>query len=283
MPRQKRALTNLSQQVAEKYYTAQEAQKRLGMTRDMFNHHVKQGTIKKHNIVGSHGYYLRKEIDLLAEKIEYTLLTADDSVLEYRVATLDDLDTLNRMAYLNFGDLSETPERKAARRRFLEVNPFSTWVLTNYGNIVASIDFVPLKHEAILEFREGKRGWTFPNEMIEQFEPGRTLECIIIDMMTTTTAYKAQKTRYASILLREFGGQTLVEWANMGINIITVDACGGFENGRRLLDSAGFTHTGTKNHSREMYHLDISQSELRPLRSYKEALAKWKQLHGTQD
>src|ERR1051326_8143748 len=145
MPRQRRVLTNLSAQVAEKYYTAQEAQGRLGMTRDMFNHHVKQGTIKRHTLVGSHGYYLRAEIDAMAEKIEYALLVADIPVLEYHFATVDDLDALNRMAYLNFGELSRSPERVAARRRYLEINPQSTVVLYNYHALVASLDLVPLK------------------------------------------------------------------------------------------------------------------------------------------
>lgn len=275
MPRQRRVLTNLSQQVAEKYYTAQEAQRRLGMTRDMFNHHVKQGSIKKHILVGSHGYYLRAQIDALAEKVEYALITADEPVLEYRFATQEDLESLNRMAYLNFGELSRSPERIAARKRFLEANPQSTLVLTNYGLPVASIDLVPLTHRAILEFREGKRGWHFPNEDIEQFEPGHRLECIIIDMMTTTNAPRSRREYYASRLLRELG-RRLVEWGEKGVDIKSVDACGGFEDGKRILQHAGFVNIGIKDNGREMYMLDVDQSELRPLEAYKAALAEWK-------
>jgi hypothetical protein len=268
----KKSLENLSVQVAEQYYTAQEAQKRLGMTKDMFNHHVKQGAIKKTTFVGAHGYYLKAEIDALAEKIEYTLLTAEIPSLEYRSATFSDLDTLNRMAYLNFGELSRSPERVAARRRFLEANPDSTYVLLNYNTVVASLDIVPLKHEAVLEFREGKRGWHFPNEMIEQFEPGHRLECIIIDMMATTNAPLTKREYYASTLLRRFGTQTLVEWGKRAIDIATVDACGGFEQGKRILSNAGFISLGVKNGVREIYHLDIDQSDLIPLKPYKEAL-----------
>jgi hypothetical protein len=280
MPRTRkpRALENLSEEVAAKYYTAQQAQKRLGMTRDMFNHHVKQGTIKKRTLVGSHGYYLKGEIDALAEKIEYTLLTADIPVLDYRTAQLNDLEDLDRMAYLNFGELSRSPERKAARRRFLEVNPNSTFVLSNYNSVVASLDIIPIKHEAILEFREGKRGWTFSSEMIEQFEPGHRLECIIIDMMTTTNASKVKKEYYASVLLRKLSGETLVEWGNQGIDIHTIDACGGFEDGKGILSNAGFTSLGLKGEkkTREIFTLDLDQSDLRPLRPYKNALEQWK-------
>jgi hypothetical protein len=276
MPRGRKSSDNLYEQISRSYYTAQEAQQRLGMTKDKFNYHVKQGTIKKTVIIGSHGYYKKAEIDALAEKIEFALLTADIPSLEYRAATLGDLDALNRMAYLNFGELSRSPERIAARRRFLEANPNSTWVLYNYGALVASLDLVPLKHEAILEFREGRRGWLFPNEMIERFEPGHRLECIIIDMMTTTNAPPAKREYYAQVLLRRFGLQTLVEWGKQGIDIHTIDACGGFEQGKRILQSAGFISLGVKSSDREIYHLDLDQSELKPLKSYKEALAAWK-------
>lgn len=278
MPRQRKVLSNLSDQVAEKYYTAQEAQRRLGMTRDMFNHHVKQGTIKKHTLVGSHGYYLRKQIDFMAEKIEFDLLTAEDPVLEYRFATQDDLEALNRMAHLNFGEFSRSPERVAARERFLKANPQSTFILSDYTKIVASLDLVPLAHSAILAFREGARGWTFPNEDIEQFEPGHRLETIIIDLMSTTNAPKIERRQYASLLLRNVR-QTLVEWGNKGIDIQSIDACGGFENGKRLLQHAGFTNLGIKANNREMYTLNVDASELRPLQPYKEAIANWKQQH----
>ena len=267
---------NLSERTAEKYYTPQEAMNRLGMTRDMFNHHVKQGSIKKYIFVGKHGYYSKVEIEAMREKIEYTLLTVNETDLTYRAALPADLEDLNRVAHLNFGELSRSPERIAARKRILEANPSSTFVLYNYNALVAALDIVPLKHEAILQFREGVRGWTFPNKMIEQFEPGHRLECIIIDFMTTTNAPKARREYYASVLLRQFGSQTLTEWGRKGVDIQSVDACGGFEDGRHILGSAGFVSIGIKKHNREIYTLDLDHSKLRTLQPYKEALQDWK-------
>lgn len=275
MPRQRRVLSNLSEKVAEKYYTAQQAQKRLGMTRDMFNHHVKQGTIKKHILVGSHGYYIKAEIDSMAEKLEFALLTADITTLEYRPAVLSDIDELTRMAYLNFGELSRSPERIAARKKFLEINPNSTFVLQNYHTLVAAFDIIPMKHEAILRFREGERGWQLPEEDIEQFEPGHRLECITIDMMTTTNAPKGKREYYASTLLRRFALETLIDWGNKGIDVKSIDACGAFEDGHRILQSAGFVSLGLKG-KREIFTLDIDSSELKPLIPYKNALASSK-------
>src|SRR5579884_723803 len=163
MSRGKRILTDYERQIAALYYTPQEAQHVLGMDRDTFNNHVRRGSIHRYTFVGSHGYFRKTEIDALAEKIEALLLAAETSTLLFRRAELTDLDAINRLAYYHFGDGALTPERKAARQRFLEVNPDSTYALFDGTGerLLASIDLVPLTHEAILEFREGKRGWQF--------------------------------------------------------------------------------------------------------------------------
>ena len=134
MPR-KKALVNLNEQIAVGYYTAQEAQRKLGMTRDMFNNHVKQGTIKKTTFVGTHGYYKKTEIDTLAEKIEALLLTARDQDLEYKTATLDDLDAEIDLAALNFGRKRAEATREA-RAKYLQTNSEITHYLFSQGRMV---------------------------------------------------------------------------------------------------------------------------------------------------
>src|SRR5712692_517762 len=220
MPRKMKALVNLNEQIAVGYYTAQEAQKKLGMTRDMFNNHVKQGTIKKTTFVGTHSYYKKTEIDALAEKIETLLLTARNQDLEYRTATLGDLDAEIDLAALNFGRKRAEATREA-RAKYLQTNPDITHYLFSQGRMVAAINLVPLTHDAILEFREGKRGWLFDTSQIEQFKPSHRLECIIIDMMTTTRVTLDQRHRYASDLLNNFSHITLVEWGKRGVDIAT--------------------------------------------------------------
>lgn len=291
MSPEKKPLTNLNEQILEGYYTAQEAQKRLGMTKDMFNHHVVQGTIKRYTFVGKHGYYRKVEIDALAEKIEALLLTSEIADLQYRPAgrltngqfskqqMLEDLDQEGRLAIIHFGEkYGKMPERIAARRRYVEVNPYSTYYLFNHATLVASINIVPLKHAAILEFIEGKRGWQFPDEMIEQYEPGHPLELIIIDCMVTTLASPARREFYSSTLLRHLA-ITMAKWGSKGIEIKSIDACGGTELGKRILESAGFECLGDKN-GRMIYHLEVDESDLKLLRAYKQALAEWKQQKG---
>ena len=144
--------------------------------------------------------------------------------------------------------------------------------------MVAAMNFVPLTHDAILEFREGKRGWLFDTSQIEQFKLGHRLECIIIDMMTTTRVTLDQRHRYASDLLYNFSHVTLVEWGKRGVGVATIDACAGTDDGERILKRAGFKYTGTHD-EREMYHFNVDESDLKILQPYKMAFDQWKEKH----
>ncbi len=79
---------------------------------------------------------------------------------------------------------------------------------------------------------------------IQQFEPGQRLECIIIDMMTTTKVTMDARHRYASYLLRNLASITLAEWGHRGVDIATIDACAGTEDGERILKRSGFKFSG---------------------------------------
>jgi hypothetical protein len=276
--RNTRARKPVSAHLSERYYTAQEAQAILGMDRNAFNNRVRNGTIKRTTIEGitEHGFYEKKHIEDLAAIIEASLLAASTRSLTYRKAEIKDLDALNYLGYLHFGEGAIKPEAKAARQRYLELNPNSTYCLFNFEKLLASIDVVPLAHPAILEFREGKRGWQFPDEMIKQFEPGASLELIIIDMVVTPNVPPRIREVYASSLLHHLS-KTFAEWGSQGIEITSIDACGGTDLGRRILEHAGFTYMGEKQKNRHMFHLDIAESDLKLLHPYKQALAQWQE------
>lgn len=278
----------LNEEISRLYYTAKQAQQRLGMDKDRFNYIMKTRDIQRVPFLGGQGYYRKQEIDMLASEIDAFLLAADKSNFEFRPARMEDLEAEDHMAYLNFGEGSRSPERNASRRRYLEVNPLTSFHLYNLGTLVALINLVPLKHEAILEFRQGKRGWQFPSEMIEQFEPGHRLECIIIDLATITNVSPEKRMVYAGILLHELALQ-FMKWGSKGIDIKSIDACGGTLQGRRILEKAGFEYTGTYKipaigkpgvmSDRPMYLLDLDKSDLTQLHPYRAALATWKERH----
>jgi hypothetical protein len=67
------------ERLPELYYTAEQARKKLGMTRDAFNHYVRTGVIKKVTIVGKHGHFMKREIDMMAQSINAAMLAAQAS------------------------------------------------------------------------------------------------------------------------------------------------------------------------------------------------------------
>jgi hypothetical protein len=271
MPRRRE---NLDEEIAKYYYSAKEAQQILGMTRDKFNYILRTRNIERVPFLGGYGYYKKTDIDRLAEEIDIFLRLGDKTNLHYRTATLDDIDAEIDLAALNFGRKRAEATREA-RVRFMGANPEITHYLYANDRMIASINLIPLTHDAILEFRAGKRGWQFHTDQIERFAPAHRLECIIIDMMTTTRVALDHRYRYGSFLLRDFVTITLVEWAKRGVDIATVDACAGTEDGERILKRAGFEFFG-KHDERDIYHLAIDKSDLPLLRPYKDAIAEYR-------
>ena len=265
------------ERLSELYYTGEEARKKLGMTRDAFNHYVRTGVIKKVTIIGKHGHYVKRDIDMMAQSIAAAMLAAQASEIQFKKATLQDQEKEFELAVLNFGE--QTKRFHEHRRHLLTINPDISYYIYDHEHMVASIDIVPLEHEGIARFIEGERGWLL-GEYVTQFVPGRPLEVIIIDMITTTLVPMDKRNRYAMRLLL---GMTdvLEEWGKQGVEIAKLYANGGSVYGRRLLETAGFTKLGERENNRVIYELDIAGADLQMLRPYKKALAEYKQRQGT--
>lgn len=261
--------------ISEAYYTGVEARKKLGMDRDAFNNRVRAGLIKRTRILGKY-YYEKEEINRLAQLIEAAFLVAKGHSFVYRTAALEDLDAEDELALLNFGPSALKPENCNARSAFVKTNPHTSHHLYDRNHLVASINFVPLTHDAILEFKDkGRRGWTFDTAQIEQFMPGIPLECIIIDMMTTPLVPYQQREKYAALLLRGFSYVTLKHWGSQGIEIVKVYSSVGTSQGKQLLEDAGFIFLG-KHNGRAIYELTTEKADTLLLKPYKEALEQWR-------
>ncbi len=261
------------ERLSDLYYTGEEARKKLGMTRDAFNHYVRKGVIKKVMIIGKHGHYTKRDIDMMAQSIDAAMLAAQASEIQFKKATLQDQDKEFELAVLNFGE--QTKRFHEYRRQLLTINPDISYYIYDHEHMVASIDIVPLEHAGIVRFMEGERGWLL-GEYVRQFVPGEPLEVIIIDMITTTLVPMDKRNRYAMRLL--LGMTDVLEtWGKQGVEIAKLYANGGSVYGRRLLETAGFAKLGERENNRIIYELDIVASDLQMLRPYKEALARYKQ------
>jgi hypothetical protein len=133
--------------------------------------------------------------------------------------------------------------------------------------------------DAIEEFKEGKRGWLFSDEQIEQFTNAHPLQCVLIDFMTNPTVPTLQRRMYGMRLLSDFAGK-MEQWGAQGIEISDVYSSGGSPEGRRLLQSSGFEFLYKRGERRNIYHLAVSSSPLRLLGGYRKALAEYRARQG---
>lgn len=265
-------MANNLEKLDELYYTAIDARKKLGMTRDSFNHYVKMGIIPKTTILGKHGHFAKRDIDLLAMNISAAMLAAQQPDITFKNATMEEQPKEFELAVLNFGEA--TKRFHPYRHALLMVNPDMSYYLYDGEHMVASINIVPLDQEGISLFKMGERGWLL-GDFVETFEPNTPLDVIIIDFMTTPLAPANRRTQYAMRLF--FGLAKLLEgWAAKGIEIANLYACGGTPQGRKLLETAGFHKIGEYG-ARHIYELNVASSTIHLLESYKRALSKHKE------
>lgn len=193
--------------------------------------------------------------------------------LAFRRAEMVDMDQEGYLAYLCFGPRAR--DTMPMRQAFLAHNPDMFYHLYDQGNLAAAINIVPLKESAIEEFKQGKRGWLFKLDEIEQYTPGPH-HLIIIDFMTAPVESDERRTLYATQLLMHLA-QQFAHWGEKGVEILSVHASGGTDLGRRILRSAGFHEIGEPVPGRVIFELNVSSSSLKLLRPYKAALAAWQQ------
>lgn len=262
--------------VSEAYYTAAQARNKLGLTEPAFQGWVRDQKVRKIILPGrKQGVYARTEIDLLATSIDMAVLTAKRSDPEFKKATLESLEDEFRLAELTFGE--KTAQFHKYRIDLLKRCPDMSYYLYDGQYLVASMNIVPMAHEAIVRFKDGERGWLL-GEYVETYTPEKPLECIVIDMMTTPLVPANRRREYAVRLLLGVTN-VLTQWGQQGIEIASIHACGGTLDGRRILETAHFKYLGEPRINRHVYELIIAESNLKALEPYKEALATYKQAH----
>lgn len=266
----------LNSKLAGHYYTAAEARKVLGIDESTFQYWGKDERITRTYLPGrKQPVYPKKEIDNLAHGIEATIIMDNARGTEFRKATLDDIEEETQLAVTVFGKASSM----VPRRSFLEKNPSIDYHLYDQGKLVSYITVLPLKTETITKFMQGQiRGWQIDPNDIEQYTPGKPIECLIMDMVTTPFVPPVKRSEYGrSIIVNIL--RELRELGEQGIEITKLHAIGGTPSGQRILKSAKFTEGEKVGTGRISFELDLMNADTRLLRDYREALEHWKQHH----
>ncbi|HEU5379907.1 MAG TPA: hypothetical protein VFV38_31175 [Ktedonobacteraceae bacterium] len=259
--------------LAEYYYTAAEARRVLGVDESTFQYWGRTNRINRITLPGrKQPVYSKKEIDEIANEIEATVIMEKAKEIEFRAATIKDLEEENQLAQLVFGRAAGAMPRKT----FLERNSETDYHLYDQGKLVAYLTIYPLKHETLTKFMNGEiRGWQIAPEDIELFKPGKPLECVIMDMVTTPTVPPTKRTEYGRRMLVNIT-RVFQSWGERGIEIKKLHAIGGTSAGQRILTGAGFKEIKQVGTGRVAFELDIENTDERLLKAYREAIAKYK-------
>lgn len=155
----------------EGYYTARQAQQKLGMNPSTFSYYVRNGKINRHvPPLRSEGFYDRKEIDRLATEIALFLHTHEETTkIETRIARPEDTPGIEAVL-TSMGWQAATAEQ---RRQWYAVNPEIDYIVLRNSAVAGYIHAVPFKPEALQRIMSGQiHSWDITPGDIAPFVPG---------------------------------------------------------------------------------------------------------------
>src|SRR6266496_1472133 len=134
------------------YYTAKEAQERLGIDKNRFNYLVRIKKIIPPKRV--QGVYSKLEIDKLARELIAFMVHDESQGLVFSKATKEDIEEEYELAAFMFG--SSAVHSIPTRQAWLKANPDTDFIIRDQGRLVGFINMLPIKHETIVEFMAGR-------------------------------------------------------------------------------------------------------------------------------
>ena len=255
----------------EGYYTAGEAQRKLGLNASTFGYYVRKGKIKKFvPPMRTEGFYDKKEIDQIANEIALFLHTKEEPVkTETRPATEKDAEGIVKILTMR-GWKTTTPEQ---RIRWYQVNPFIDYVVVSNNEVMGYIHAVPFTDKALSDMMSGKkRSWDMQPEDILPYEPGKTYDIYI--GIATNQDVPNHTQRFGFRLIAGFLS-FLRELATQQIVINRVYALSAEPEGQKLSKDLGFVEQ--KKEEGDLFPrfvLDLRTSDSHFAKLYRETIEK---------
>jgi excisionase family DNA binding protein len=253
------------------YYTLTEAAKILNLSNAMVRRYVEKGKIHYHQPEGrEHGFYLKKDVDNLANELDAFMMMQSKTSSTFERATEDDLKATVEITRVLFG-LRDTPEATLARRlSWLRQNPEVFYILKSEGTVVGYFVWLPLKPEKIMNILNGTEYSQETNaEEIETFEPGKPLHIYLMGIGVRPGLSHFEKRSYGARLIAGVM-KTIIDFGRRGIVIDTFYARSDTPDGIRIL-TQGFTETSSETHARN-FIIKVKESGIPFIQEYKRAL-----------
>lgn len=260
------------------FYTAGEAQARLGLTKSAFFYLVRKGTIKKVTLPGKkQGMYPKTEIDKFAATIKTLLDQYEQETSVLEPATLDDLPIEYQMDMVLFG--RECTTAMDARIERLNNLPNGNFVLRNAGEVVGYVCYYALDNAYAEELASGQTCGTVPIAQFRQFEPGQPLD-VHIFVVAVKPGLRPDLERHYGLRLIAGMVEQFKNLGERGVQIENIHARSQTTAGIKLCRKIGMQGTlidPLRGQWRFSLHLPSSTSLL--VEEYKEAYATYQNEH----
>lgn len=249
------------------YYTAKEAQKKLGLNASTFGYYVRKKRINRYvPPLRIEGFYLRKEIDKLATEMAL-FLHSDDEVTETRIAQPEDAQGIVEVLTVR-GWKTATAEQRIAWYR---VNPYIDYIALWNGKIGGYVHAVPYTDDTLAAMMSGqKRSWHINPDDILPYEPGKSYDLYV--GIATRQDVENHEQHFGFRLISGFM-TFLEELAEKGIIIKRMHAVSAEPDGQKLCRRLGFVEQGVQEGDLfPRYILDFETSDSHFAKLYREAI-----------
>lgn len=249
------------------YYTAKDAQNKLGLNASTFRYYVRQGKIKRHvPPLKSEGFYSKKEIDRLATEMALFLHTSSEEETTVGIALPDDTQGI----YDVLDSFKWQTAPVALRLSWYKVNPSIDYVVRVGDRVVGYVHAVPFAPEALEAIMAGKkRAWHMKPEDILPYTSGE------YDLYVGAAVRQdvPNHTRLAFRLIAGFMSFLEELATEHGIIIRHFYAVSDQKDGQDLCKALGFVEQKRQEGDRyPRYMLDLETCESRFARQYRECL-----------
>lgn len=267
------------------YYTISEAAQILDLSSAMIRRYVEKGRI--HYMVPkgrTYGYYLKKDVDELANEMKAYLNIVDEEEgkLIFSPATETDMQEIIDIGRRIFDPTSTRqmvpPEWQL---KALEKNHEISFVLKRDNKVLAYINTVPFttgnrKLQKCLTVDYLADVGILPSD-IETYDTGKHVDLYIMAWATDPDLTKNDRRTYGGRIIARFISK-IEELGRRGIIIDTVVSQGRSPHGIRLLQAFSFTEVAPPSEAphKRTFILDIQRAYGHAVRQYKEALTEWK-------
>ncbi len=270
-------------QTPKGYYTSTEAQKVLNLSGAMLRIHVQKGRIQYFLPEGrKHGFYLKKDVDRLANEINAFLDIEIKEEVRFMPANKEDLPEMVRISDLLFLDNrtqattvnSAVPEWRYA---LLKRNSETQFILKVGNRIIGVATILPFKANSnkIEEIfsSESVEDANITESDIETFNTGDQIDIFILNIGLNPDLEADKKTKkyYGASLINKLTDK-IVELGSRGVIVKRLTAAGATHMGIRILQSSGFHEIPAIPPTKRAFAMDIQESGSHMSMQYKQAL-----------